>query len=58
MSAYCADSATDNRAMAPGLSAQVQVRELQGQDARRRPRELRPARGLRSGVLIADGRGL
>ncbi len=55
------------RVLAPGFSAHVQVRELQGHDAqgyssivladaRRHPRELRPVRGLRSGVLIAGGR--
>jgi hypothetical protein len=119
ISAYCADSATDNRAtwetlmrnitdlvgpgglfitaalrrcrsyrvgdkrfpsanvdehdlqrvLAPRFDLQVHVRELQGHDAqgyssvvfadaRLRARELRPVRGLRSGVLITNGPGL
>jgi NNMT/PNMT/TEMT family protein len=51
------------------FSPRVEVRHLQGHEAQgysgvvlasaqRRPRELRPARGLRSGVLITDRGGL
>jgi NNMT/PNMT/TEMT family protein len=50
------------------FSPRVEVRHLHGHEhgysgvvlasARRRPRELRPARGLRSGVLITDRGGL
>ena len=57
------------RVLAPRFSARVEGRDLQGHegqgysgvvlaDARRHARDLRPARGLRSGVLITSGRGL
>jgi NNMT/PNMT/TEMT family len=57
------------RVLAPGFSPRVQVRELQGHeaqgyssvvlaDARRRTPDLRPVRGLRSGILISAGRDL
>jgi hypothetical protein len=56
------------RVLERGFSPRVEVRELRGHEAqgysgvvlasaRRRVRELRPARGLRSGVLLS-GRGV
>jgi hypothetical protein len=54
------------RVLAPGFSARVHVRRLHGHEAqgyssvvladgRRRAHDLRPARGLRSGILISGG---
>jgi hypothetical protein len=57
------------RVLAPGFSPRVHVRHLQGHeaqgysgvvlaDSRRRAHDLRPLRGLRSGILLSAGRGL
>ena len=54
------------RVLARGFSPRVEVRHLEGHEAQgysgivlaaapRRPRGLRPARGLRSGVLVSGG---
>ena len=57
------------RVLAPAFSPRVHVRHLHGHDAqgyssivladaRRRAHDPRPARGLRSGILLSGGRGL